>query len=85
MDTGRIGFFLQVEDFDAAYLRMVSAGVEFVTPPRFEPYGRVALFRDIAGTRWDLAAHRVVQPQPVRRPGTSQARLLSSGRGPYAG
>jgi uncharacterized glyoxalase superfamily protein PhnB len=48
------GFFLQVDDFDAAYRRMASAGVEFVTPPRPEAYGRVAVFRDIAGNRWDL-------------------------------
>jgi len=52
--AGRVGFFLQVEDFDAAYSRLVSAGVEFVRPPRSEPYGRVAVFRDIAGNRWDL-------------------------------
>lgn len=50
----RVGFFLQVEDFDAAYNRLVSAGVEFVRLPRSEPYGRVAVFRDIAGNRWDL-------------------------------
>ena len=53
--AGRVGFFLQVDDFDAAYLRMASRrGVEFLTPPRSEPYGRVAVFRDIAGNRWDL-------------------------------
>jgi catechol 2,3-dioxygenase-like lactoylglutathione lyase family enzyme len=52
--AGRVGFFLQVEDFDAAYLRMASAGVQFLTPPRSEPYGRVAVFRDIAGNKWDL-------------------------------
>jgi catechol 2,3-dioxygenase-like lactoylglutathione lyase family enzyme len=52
--AGRVGFFLQVEDFGAAYLRMVSAGVEFLTPPRSEPYGRVAVFCDIAGNKWDL-------------------------------
>ena len=52
--AGRVGFFLQVEDFDAAYQRMTSAGVQFLTPPRSEPYGRVAVFRDIAGNRWDL-------------------------------
>ncbi len=50
----RVGFFLQVEDFDATYQRMVTAGVDFVTPPRSEPYGRVAVFRDIAGNSWDL-------------------------------
>jgi len=52
--AGRVGFFLQVEDFEAAYERMMAAGVEFVTSPRIEPYGRVVVFRDIAGNRWDL-------------------------------
>lgn len=50
----RVGFFLEVEDFDAAYTRMSSAGVEFITPPRSEAYGQVAVFRDIAGNKWDL-------------------------------
>ena len=52
--AGRVGLFLRVEDFDAQYERMVAAGVEFAGPPRDEPYGRVAIFRDIAGNRWDL-------------------------------
>ncbi len=52
--AGRVGFFLRVEDFDAAFKRMTAAGVEFVTAPRDEPYGRVAVFLDIAGNRWDL-------------------------------
>ncbi|MFJ6196235.1 VOC family protein [Micromonospora sp. NPDC092111] len=52
--AGRVGFFLQVDDFDATHRRMVDAGVEFVKPARTEPYGRVAVFRDIAGNRWDL-------------------------------
>jgi catechol 2,3-dioxygenase-like lactoylglutathione lyase family enzyme len=52
--AGRVGFFLQVDDFGAAYARMVSAGVEFLTAPRTEPYGQVVVFRDIAGNKWDL-------------------------------
>jgi predicted enzyme related to lactoylglutathione lyase len=52
--AGRVGFFLRVEDFDAMYARMASAGVRFVTSPRVEPYGRVAVFLDVAGDRWDL-------------------------------
>jgi catechol 2,3-dioxygenase-like lactoylglutathione lyase family enzyme len=52
--AGRVGFFLRVDDFEAAYQRMISAGVEFVTEPRTEAYGRVAVFLDIAGNRWDL-------------------------------
>ena len=51
---GRVGFFLHVDDFDATYQRMVSAGVEFMEQPRKEPYGSVVVFRDIAGNKWDL-------------------------------
>ncbi|MFC4056934.1 VOC family protein [Planomonospora corallina] len=52
--AGRVGFFLRVDDFEAARARMTTAGVEFVTAPRTEPYGRVAVFLDVAGNRWDL-------------------------------
>ena len=52
--AGRVGFFLHVDDFGAMYNRLTAAGVEFVTPPRTEPYGQVTVFRDIAGNRWDL-------------------------------
>jgi catechol 2,3-dioxygenase-like lactoylglutathione lyase family enzyme len=52
--AGRVGFFLNVEDFGAAYARMTAASVEFLTEPRTEPYGQVAVFRDIAGNKWDL-------------------------------
>jgi len=51
---GRVGFFLQVDDFDAAFARMTGAEVQFLTVPRDEPYGRVAVFVDIAGNKWDL-------------------------------
>jgi catechol 2,3-dioxygenase-like lactoylglutathione lyase family enzyme len=56
--AGRVGFFLRVDDFDAARQRMVDARVEFLTKPRTEPYGRVAVFLDIAGNKWDLLAPR---------------------------
>ncbi len=52
--AGRVGFFLQVDDFDTTHARMQAAGVEFVGAPRSEPYGRVVVFVDIAGNRWDL-------------------------------
>jgi catechol 2,3-dioxygenase-like lactoylglutathione lyase family enzyme len=52
--AGRVGFFWHVDDFDATYDRMRAAGVEFVGAPRAEPYGRVVVFVDIAGNRWDL-------------------------------
>jgi catechol 2,3-dioxygenase-like lactoylglutathione lyase family enzyme len=50
----RVGFFLRVDDFDTARKRMTSAGVEFLGEPRTEAYGRVVVFRDIAGNKWDL-------------------------------
>ncbi len=52
--AGRVGLFLRVDDFDTAYQRMVDADVTFVSPPRDEPYGRVAVFLDLEGNRWDL-------------------------------
>lgn len=52
--AGRVSFFLNVEDFDASYARMTAKGVRFLTAPRTEPYGRVAVFLDIAGNKWDL-------------------------------
>ena len=39
----------------AAYDRMHARGVAFLTVPRTEPYGRVAVFLDVAGNRWDLS------------------------------
>jgi catechol 2,3-dioxygenase-like lactoylglutathione lyase family enzyme len=59
--AGRVGFFLRVDDFDAAVDRMTAAGVRFLTAPRAEPYWRVAVFLDIAGNRWDLLG-----PAPAR-------------------
>ncbi|MEZ5227532.1 MAG: VOC family protein [Acidimicrobiales bacterium] len=58
--AGRVGFFLRVDDFDAALARMRAAGVELVGEPRSEPYGPVVVFRDIAGNRWDLLGPRPV-------------------------
>jgi catechol 2,3-dioxygenase-like lactoylglutathione lyase family enzyme len=52
--AGRVGFFLHVDDFEQSYQRMRSHDVEFVTEPRDEPYGRVVVFRDISGNKWDM-------------------------------
>ncbi len=52
--AGRVGLFLRVDDFEVAWQRLVDHGVELVTEPRDEPYGRVAVFLDVAGNRWDL-------------------------------
>jgi predicted enzyme related to lactoylglutathione lyase len=56
--AGRVGLFLRVDDFEAHYERMRGAGVELMGEPRDEPYGRVVVFRDVAGNRWDLLGPR---------------------------
>lgn len=56
--AGRVGLFLRVDDFDAMYERMIAAGVRFITEPRIEAYGSVAVFLDLEGNRWDLLGAR---------------------------
>ena len=55
---GRVGFFLRVDDFDAALERLRGAGVQLLTTPRDEPYGQVVVFRDVAGNHCDLLGPR---------------------------
>jgi catechol 2,3-dioxygenase-like lactoylglutathione lyase family enzyme len=62
--AGRVGLFLRVDDFDATYRRMEAAGVTFTKAPRDEPYGRVAVFLDLAGNRWDLLGPPRGGPRP---------------------
>jgi catechol 2,3-dioxygenase-like lactoylglutathione lyase family enzyme len=56
--AGRVGLLLRVADFDATLARLVAYGAELVTVPRDEPYGRVVVFRDLAGNKWDLLGPR---------------------------
>lgn len=51
---GRVGFFLNTDDFAADHARMSAAGVRFLEAPRHEAYGSVAVFEDLYGNRWDL-------------------------------
>ncbi len=59
---GRVFVFLQTDDFWRDYRRMLSAGIRFVRPPREEPYGTVAVFEDLYGTRWDLLQYNGALP-----------------------
>ncbi len=51
---GRVGFFLHTDDLARDYARYQAAGVMFVREPKGEPYGKVAVFRDLYGNLWDL-------------------------------
>jgi len=60
---GRVFLFLYTDDFSTDYRTLLMKGVVFEEEPRKEPYGRVAVFRDLYGNRWDLI-----------EPGTSDSR-----------
>jgi catechol 2,3-dioxygenase-like lactoylglutathione lyase family enzyme len=51
---GRVGFFLTVPDFDEMFAQMQQCGVVFEGTVRDEPYGKVIVFQDLYGNRWDL-------------------------------
>lgn len=54
----RVGLFLYVDDFEAAFDRMDRHGVRFLEEPRTEIFGRVVVFEDHLGNRWDLLQSR---------------------------
>jgi len=56
---GRVAFFLETDDFARDHAAMLAAGVTFLEAPRVEPYGTVAVFRDLYGNTWDL-----LEPRP---------------------
>ncbi|MDQ8756625.1 VOC family protein [Sphingosinicella sp. LHD-64] len=51
---GRVFLFLQTDDFDRDHAAFSAAGVEWIRPPVVQPYGKVAVFADLYGNKWDL-------------------------------
>ncbi len=51
---GRVFLFLATDDFDRDHAVFTAAAVEWVRPPADQPYGKVAVFADLYGNRWDL-------------------------------
>jgi len=54
---GRVGFFVYVENFEETYQLYKSRGLLFMEEPRKEAYGRVVVFKDKYGNKWDLIEH----------------------------
>ena len=54
---GRVFLFLGTDDFDRDHKKMVDRGVAFLEPPRVKNYGKVAVFSDPFGNKWDLIQH----------------------------
>lgn len=57
---GRVFLFLHTDDFTGDYERMKKAGVEFTEEPRNESYGRVVVFKDLYGNKWDLIEREAI-------------------------
>lgn len=51
---GRVFLFLHTDDFDRDYQRLLENHISIVRPPAIEEYGKVAVFEDLYGNRWDL-------------------------------
>lgn len=51
---GRVAYFLHVDDFDAYHANLVKHDVKFMGEPRYETYGKVVIFADLYGNKWDL-------------------------------
>jgi catechol 2,3-dioxygenase-like lactoylglutathione lyase family enzyme len=51
---GRVFLFLATDDFDRDHEAYLAAGVTFIRPPAVQPYGKVAVFLDLYGNKWDL-------------------------------
>ena len=55
---GRVFLFLHTDDFARDHAALESRGVNFIEKPRREEYGKVAVFEDLYGNRWDLIEPR---------------------------
>lgn len=62
---GRVFLFLATDDFDRDHAAYTEAGVEWVRPPAVQPYGKVAVFLDLYGNRWDLIEFAPGHPNAV--------------------
>ena len=51
---GRVGFFIETDDFQRDFQSMKAKGADFREAPRVEPYGTVAVFADLYGNLFDL-------------------------------
>lgn len=51
---GRVFLFLYTDDFWRDYEHYKAQGIVFVREPKDEPYGTVAVFKDLYGNLWDL-------------------------------
>jgi catechol 2,3-dioxygenase-like lactoylglutathione lyase family enzyme len=80
---GRVGFFLYTDDFWRDHARFTAHGIEFVRGPAEQPYGTVAVFKDLYGSVWDEI--RATDAMIGRGVGSSSIRPMSAARAGRAG
>jgi len=51
---GRVFLFLHTDDFERDYTNYKHKGIVFVRDRAVEPFGTVAVFKDLYGNLWDL-------------------------------
>lgn len=68
---GRVAFFLHTDDIARDLARLRAGGVTVVRGPTMEPYGTVAVLRDLYGNLWDL-----IEPAPA--PGAPDGAAAAS-------
>lgn len=59
---GRVFLFLETDDFTRDFAGYTARGISFMEKPRHEPYGIVAVFKDLYGNLWDL-----IEPSALRK------------------
>ena len=62
---GRVGFFLETDDFARDFADLTARGVHFLEAPRHEAYGTVAVFEDLYGNKWELIEPRECLAPPA--------------------
>ena len=59
---GRVFLFLATDNFERDHTAMIAKGVRFVREPKVADYGKVAVFEDLYGNRWDLIEYAEGHP-----------------------
>jgi hypothetical protein len=70
--------FLYTDDFWRDFRSYQAKGVVFVREPKEEPYGTVAVFKDLYGNLWDPTPGRVIGSLTLFRSASMFANIGNS-------
>jgi catechol 2,3-dioxygenase-like lactoylglutathione lyase family enzyme len=56
---GRVFLFLQTDDFERDYKNLLDHHITILRKPSEEPYGKVCVFADLYGNKWDLIQRKI--------------------------